>query len=100
MSATGPESALYESRLTGLRRISQGKVRDIYEVDSEHLLILTTDRLSAFDVVLPNPIPGKGEVLTRLSNFWFARTAGIVRNHLVDLECERNRVDPMFLSAA
>ena len=77
--------ALYETRLTALPRLSQGKVRDIYAVDDRHLLIVTTDRLSAFDVVLPDPIPGKGEVLTRLSNFWFARTAGIVRNHLVDL---------------
>jgi phosphoribosylaminoimidazole-succinocarboxamide synthase len=77
-----PESALYESRLTGLRRVSQGKVRDIYEVDADHLLIVTTDRLSAFDVVMPNPIPGKGEVLTQLSNFWFARMQSIVPNHL------------------
>jgi phosphoribosylaminoimidazole-succinocarboxamide synthase len=82
MSATVAESALYESRLTGLRRISQGKVRDIYEVDSGHLLIVTTDRLSAFDVVLPNPIPGKGEVLTQLSNFWFERMREVVPNHL------------------
>jgi phosphoribosylaminoimidazole-succinocarboxamide synthase len=82
MSATGAESALYESRLTGLQRISQGKVRDIYEVDAGHLLIVTTDRLSAFDVVMPDHIPGKGEVLTQLSNFWFERMAGIVPNHL------------------
>jgi phosphoribosylaminoimidazole-succinocarboxamide synthase len=82
MSATVAGSALYESRLKGLHRISQGKVRDIYEVDSEHLLIVTTDRLSAFDVVLPNPIPGKGEVLTQLSNFWFERMRDVVPNHL------------------
>jgi phosphoribosylaminoimidazole-succinocarboxamide synthase len=85
MSAAGPGHALYETRLAGLTRISQGKVRDIYAVDDRHLLIVTTDRLSAFDVVLPDPIPGKGEVLTQLSNFWFARTAGIVPNHLTDL---------------
>ena len=82
MSSTGAPAALYESRLSGLKRLSQGKVRDIYEVDADHLLIVTTDRLSAFDVVMPNPIPGKGEVLTRLSNFWFARTQTIVPNHL------------------
>ena len=69
-------------------RISQGKVRDIYSVDDDHLLIVTTDRLSAFDVVLPDPIPGKGEVLTRLSNFWFGRTTDIVNNHLSKLPLE------------
>lgn len=81
--------ALYESRVTGLSRISQGKVRDIYAIDEDHLLIVTTDRLSAFDVVLPDPIPGKGEVLTRLSEFWFGRTAGIVPNHLAELSLEK-----------
>jgi phosphoribosylaminoimidazole-succinocarboxamide synthase len=80
--------ALYESRLTALTRISQGKVRDIYAVNDDHLLIVTSDRISAFDVVLPDPIPGKGEVLTRLSNFWFSRTANIVENHLTDLPLE------------
>jgi phosphoribosylaminoimidazole-succinocarboxamide synthase len=88
MSAGGPGDALYESRLSGLTRISQGKVRDIYAVDDRHLLIVTSDRLSAFDVVLPDPIPGKGEVLTQLSNFWFARTAKIVPNHLTDVPLE------------
>lgn len=82
MGDDDPGNTVYETRLTGLRRISQGKVRDIYEVDSEHLLIVTTDRLSAFDVVLPDPIPGKGEVLTQLSNFWFERMRDIVPNHL------------------
>ncbi|MGI9330833.1 MAG: phosphoribosylaminoimidazolesuccinocarboxamide synthase [Gammaproteobacteria bacterium] len=80
--------ALYESRVSGLTRISQGKVRDIYAVDEGHLLIVTSDRLSAFDVVLPDAIPGKGEVLTRLSNFWFERTANIVPNHLAELPLE------------
>jgi phosphoribosylaminoimidazole-succinocarboxamide synthase len=74
--------------VSGLSRISQGKVRDIYAVDEEHLLIVTTDRLSAFDVVLPDPIPGKGEVLTQLSAFWFARTADIVPNHVAALPLE------------
>lgn len=82
MGDDDPGNTVYETRLTGLRRISQGKVRDIYEVDAEHLLIVTTDRLSAFDVVLPDPIPGKGEVLTQLSNFWFERMRDVVPNHL------------------
>ena len=79
------ETALFETKLSTLDRVSQGKVRDIYAIDDAHLLIVTTDRLSAFDVVLPDPIPGKGAVLTQLSNFWFARTQNIVPNHLADL---------------
>jgi phosphoribosylaminoimidazole-succinocarboxamide synthase len=79
-------NALYESKLSGLERVSQGKVRDIYAVDDDHLLIVTTDRLSAFDVILPDPIPGKGAVLTQLSNFWFKRTNSIVPNHLTDVD--------------
>jgi phosphoribosylaminoimidazole-succinocarboxamide synthase len=68
--------------LRRLQRIHTGKVRDIYDVDAGHMLIVTTDRLSAFDVVLPDPIPHKGRVLTEISNFWFARTAHIVPNQL------------------
>ena len=75
---------MYESHLRGLKRLHQGKVRDIYEIDDAHLLIVTTDRLSAFDVVMPNPIPGKGRVLTEISRFWFAETRHIVPNHLVE----------------
>jgi phosphoribosylaminoimidazole-succinocarboxamide synthase len=74
--------ALFQSTIKGLPLISRGKVRDIYSVGANHLLIVTTDRLSAFDVVLPNPIPGKGTVLTALSNFWFNQTRDIVPNHL------------------
>ncbi len=70
--------------LQNLELIGQGKVRDIYAVDEDHLLIVTTDRMSAFDVVLPNPIPGKGEVLTELSEFWFSKTTAIVDNHLTN----------------
>ena len=77
-------NALHHSELSGLTLINRGKVRDVYEVDADHLLIVTTDRLSAFDVVLPQPIPGKGEVLTRVANFWFARTRHIIPNHLSD----------------
>ena len=78
-------AALYESHLTSLPLIQRGKVRDIYEVDDKHLLIVTTDRISAFDVILSDPIPGKGAVLTALSNFWFARVEGVIRNHLSKL---------------
>jgi phosphoribosylaminoimidazole-succinocarboxamide synthase len=73
---------LYESSLKSLPLLLRGKVRDVYAVDDEHLLIVTTDRLSAFDVVLPDPIPGKGAVLTAVSNFWFERTRSIIPNHL------------------
>jgi phosphoribosylaminoimidazole-succinocarboxamide synthase len=79
---------LFESRLRGLKKVHQGKVRDIYDVDAEHLLIVTTDRLSAFDVVLPDPIPFKGEVLTQISLFWFAKTKHMVANHLSTLKVE------------
>jgi phosphoribosylaminoimidazole-succinocarboxamide synthase len=77
--------ALFESQLPHLELINRGKVRDIYAVDDEHMLIVASDRLSAFDVVLPQPIPGKGEVLTRVSNFWFQRTGGLIANHLSTL---------------
>lgn len=73
---------LYESTLRSLPLIHRGKVRDLYAVDDRRLLIVTTDRLSAFDVVLPTPIPGKGRVLTAVSNFWFRRLAHILPNHL------------------
>ena len=74
--------ALYKSEIKSLSLLHSGKVRDIYAVDDDHMLIVTTDRLSAFDVILPDPIPGKGAVLTSLSNFWFGRTGHIIRNHL------------------
>ena len=66
--------------------IHQGKVRDSYAIDEKHMLIVASDRLSAFDVVLPDPIPGKGEILTRISSFWFKRTTGIIPNHLSGIE--------------
>ncbi len=75
-------SALHESNLTSLPLLHRGKVRDIYAVDEQHLLIVQTDRLSAFDVILPTPIPGKGQVLTTLSNFWFGKLGHIIPNHL------------------
>jgi phosphoribosylaminoimidazole-succinocarboxamide synthase len=75
-------SALYESSIKSLPLLCRGKVRDMYAVGGDHLLIVTTDRLSAFDVVLPDPIPDKGWVLNELSNFWFKKLAHIVPNHL------------------
>jgi phosphoribosylaminoimidazole-succinocarboxamide synthase len=77
-----PAPIVYRTQLPGLTRLHEGKVRDIYALDDETLLIVTTDRLSAFDVVLPDPIPGKGEVLNGISNFWFGKTRAIVPNHL------------------
>ncbi len=77
-------NTLFESELSDLKLLNRGKVRDIYEIDAGHLLIVTSDRLSAFDVILPQPIPGKGEVLTRVANFWFDRTKALVPNHLSD----------------
>jgi phosphoribosylaminoimidazole-succinocarboxamide synthase len=79
------EDALFESMIPDLPLIGRGKVRDIYSVDANHLLIVTTDRLSAYDVVMPDPVPMKGEVLTRLSMFWFRMMADLVDNHLTDL---------------
>jgi phosphoribosylaminoimidazole-succinocarboxamide synthase len=78
---TAPES-LYQTELKSLPLKARGKVRDIYDVDAEYMVIVTTDRLSAFDVILPDPVPGKGRVLTAVSNFWFARLNHIIPNHL------------------
>jgi phosphoribosylaminoimidazole-succinocarboxamide synthase len=77
-----PQSAVFETHLKGLTPLHRGKVRDIYAVDDEHMLIVATDRLSAFDVVMPDPVPGKGRVLNEISLFWFARTGHIIPNHL------------------
>jgi len=85
---------LFESRIRGLKKIHQGKVRDIYDVDAEHLLIVATDRLSAFDVVLPDPIPFKGQVLTQISLFWFEKTGHMMANHLSGLKVEDVVSDP------
>jgi len=75
-------SALHESNLSSLKLLHRGKVRDLYAVDEQHLLIVQTDRLSAFDVILPDPVPGKGQVLTTLSNFWFDKLGQVIPNHL------------------
>jgi len=84
---------VFHSDLQSLDLINRGKVRDIYAVDDDHMLIVASDRLSAFDVVLPDPIPGKGAVLTELSNFWFERTAKLISNHLSTLRLEEVLAD-------
>ncbi len=80
--------ALFESNITSLQLLGRGKVRDIYAIDAETLLIVTSDRLSAFDVVLPDPIPGKGNVLTQLANFWFEKLGHIIPNQLTGIDPE------------
>ena len=77
-----------ETHIENLELIGRGKVRDIYAIDDDHMLIITTDRLSAFDVVFEQGIPDKGRLLTEVSNFWFARSGDIVRNHLTDLNLQ------------
>ena len=79
---------LYDSSLTSLNLINRGKVRDIYDIDDQHMLIVTTDRLSAFDVIMSTPIPDKGRVLTTVSNFWFDYLGDIVPNHLASRTLE------------
>lgn len=83
-----PET-LHQSTITSLPLIHRGKVRDIYAVGDDHLLIVTTDRLSAFDVVLPDPIPGKGIILTRTANFWFNFMRDIIPNQIADISLEQ-----------
>ena len=85
---------MLESSLTSLKFLHRGKVRDLYEIDAQRLLIVQTDRLSAFDVILPTPVPGKGEVLTALSRVWFERLAHVIPNHMLDEDPAR------FVSAA
>jgi phosphoribosylaminoimidazole-succinocarboxamide synthase len=86
------KDAIFETRIDNLELLARGKVRDIYAIDDAHLLIVATDRLSAFDVVFDQPIPGKGELLTEISNFWFEKMAGVIENHLTDLDL-RDYVD-------
>jgi len=74
--------ALFETSITSLPMLHKGKVRDIYAVDDQRMLLVTTDRMSAFDVVMPTPIPGKGKVLSTVSNFWFDKLSDILPNHL------------------
>ncbi|MBI3871734.1 MAG: phosphoribosylaminoimidazolesuccinocarboxamide synthase, partial [candidate division Zixibacteria bacterium] len=81
------EDAVVRTDLTGVPLLARGKVRDVYDLGSR-LLIVATDRLSAFDVVLPTPIPGKGKVLTRMSRFWFERTRHVAPNHLISCDVD------------
>ena len=85
---TLPETVLFESSLTSLESLHRGKVRDIYAVDEDKLLIIQTDRLSAFDVILPTPVPSKGKVLTAMSSFWFSKLGHIIPNHLTNIQPE------------
>lgn len=94
MTAATIDEPLFESKLASLPLLRQGKVRDVYAVGGDRLLIVATDRLSAFDVVLPTPIPGKGRILTALSNFWFARTRSLMPNHLLDVSPDSVVTDP------
>ncbi len=89
-----PRSTVHTTELRHLRRLHTGKVRDIYEIDAATMLIVTTDRLSAFDVVLPDPIPDKGRVLTEISDFWFARTSHIIPNQLAGRGLEGLPLEP------
>ncbi len=86
--------SLFESNLASLRLVARGKVRDIYNVDAERLLIVATDRLSVFDVVLPDLIPGKGVILTSISNFWFKKLESVIPNHLTGIAPEDVLSDP------
>src|SRR5258707_9860970 len=79
---------MYESKIESLPLVGRGKVRDIYAVGGDRLLLVATDRLSAYDVILPTPIPEKGRVLTELANFWFERLKAIVPNHLTGIDPE------------
>ena len=93
-----PSATILETNVPGAVLFRRGKVRDVYEVGSERLVIVASDRLSAFDVVLPTPIPDKGRVLTQLSNFWFERTAHIIPNHV--LETDPAQLPPAFAQIA
>ena len=86
-------ATVLETHLKSLELLHRGKVRDIYAVDAQRLLIVQTDRLSAFDVILPTPVPGKGRLLTSMSNFWFRKLAHVIPNHLLDTPPE-SLVDP------
>ena len=81
-------STLFESSLKSLKFLHRGKVRDLYAVNGDRLLVIQTDRLSAFDVILPDPIPGKGQVLTEMSFFWFKQLGHVIENHLTDVAPE------------
>jgi phosphoribosylaminoimidazole-succinocarboxamide synthase len=91
---SGSSPAYHASLVTQYPLIHQGKVRDSFAIDDQHMLIVASDRLSAFDVVLSDPIPGKGEILTRIANFWFERTRHLIPNHLSGIEVDQVIDDP------
>jgi phosphoribosylaminoimidazole-succinocarboxamide synthase len=98
LPAQSASPPVHTTALRGLKKIHTGKVRDIYEIDARSMLIVTTDRLSAFDVVMPDPIPDKGRVLNSISNFWFERTRHIVPNHLTGRTVSEVVSDPAELA--
>ncbi len=99
ISLANPSAPAYHCGLvTQYPLIHQGKVRDSFAIDEQHMLIVASDRLSAFDVVMSEPIPGKGEILTRISNFWFEKTCGIIPNHLSDIAVSEVIDDPQVLN--
>ena len=95
MTLSPPLAPMLHAEVRSLPLVHQGKVRDIYRIDADHLLFVATDRLSAYDVVLPEPIPDKGRILTRLSLFWFDLLADLVPNHLADLPLAEAVPDPV-----
>lgn len=84
MNTSSIPATVFETNITSLPLVTRGKVRDIYAIDDQHMLIVTTDRLSAFDVIMPTPIPQKGAILTEVANFWFGLLADVIPNHLSD----------------
>jgi phosphoribosylaminoimidazole-succinocarboxamide synthase len=90
-------NVLFESNIPNLKLLARGKVRDIYDLDNDHLLIVTTDRLSAYDVVMPNAVPGKGKILTEISNFWFKMMEDIIPNHLTEISIDQYISDKKLL---
>jgi phosphoribosylaminoimidazole-succinocarboxamide synthase len=97
-SSTTPSQAYRTDMLDCLPLIHQGKVRDSFALDEDHMMIVASDRLSAFDVVLPDPVPGKGAILTRVSNFWFEKTSNIIENHLTGIEIGDVIGDPQLVA--
>ena len=100
MNSVAESTAIFETNIENLELIARGKVRDIYRIDDDHMLIITTDRLSAFDVVFPQPIPEKGELLTRISNFWFDLSSDLVVNHLTNLKLQDYVSEQDFIELA
>ena len=87
------KTTLHTSNIQSLKKIYEGKVRDIYEVDNENMLIVSTDRVSVFDVILPTPIPEKGIILNNVSNYWFKKFNKLVDNHLTDISIENLKIN-------